>query len=164
MVFQKKPSVYKAVPIDAPVFLELKSVKGLPLEKTIARELKKAGIFAPVFQQSELLDTLVAGDKNIGNSVLNSPFLVAFTLEGKKNLVPLFILRAETNSKKNNAINLVQKVFGSDYTSTKRTYSGRKITSFSSLNVKTEFHFALHQRNATGKPKGNIGRAGHPSA
>ena len=82
--FSKETSIYKAVPMDAPMFLELKSIKGLPLGKTIAQEIKKAGLFTYVFQKAEFLDTLVSGNKDIGNSVLNSPLVIAFTLEGKK--------------------------------------------------------------------------------
>ena len=151
--FSKETSIYKAVPMDAPMFLELKSIKGLPLGKTIAQEIKKAGLFTYVFQKAEFLDTLVSGNKDIGNSVLNSPLVIAFTLEGKKNLVPLLVLKAETNSKKNNAINLIEKIFGTNYTSTKRSYNGRKITSYKSSNHNTEFHYAHTNGMLLASPK-----------
>lgn len=140
--FSKEASIYKAVPIDAPAFIELKSLKGIPIENYIANDLKKSGIFASLFTRISLIDSLVASSKEINTSILSEPLIIAFTLEGKENLVPLLILKAETNNKKNSAINLINKLFNEvEYTSVNRQYNGRKITRLKSNSNASEFHY-----------------------
>ena len=152
--FSKETSIYKAVPMDAPVFFELKSIKSIPLDNQIAEELKKSAIFTPLFQRTSLLDSLVSSTKEIGSSVLNSPLVIAFTLEGKKNLVPLFILKAESNNKKNHATHLIDKLFGTaSFTSSKRQYNGRKIVSYKSAKNHAEFHYTLSNGLLIASPK-----------
>ncbi len=154
VTFSKETSIYKAVPIDAPAFIELKSINGIPLNNNVVLDLKKSGIFPSLFSNLELLDSLVSSSKEINNSVLNEPLIIAFTLEGRENLVPLIILKAETNNKRNSVIALINKLFPQgEYTSSKRPYNGRKIIGMKPIDSNKEFHYTHTNGLVIASPK-----------
>ncbi len=150
----KETSIYKAVPIDAPLFIEVNSLKSIPLRDNIFLGLENAGIMKPLFSTISRIDSLIAGSKDIPGSIRDETVLVVLTLEGKGNIVPLFILKAQSNSKKNGLKALVAKLFpATKYIYTKRPYNGRKIIGATLKSSNKSFHYSFANGLFIASPK-----------
>ncbi len=93
--FPKDSSVYKAIPISAPFFFEINSVKNIPFNNAIIHELKEAGIGKLWFDFLYKSDSIVNTFDNLPKNLLNSPFIITWGYSGRNQMVPLLITRAE---------------------------------------------------------------------
>ena len=133
VTFTRETSVYKAVPVTSPIFAEFSSLKSIPFDNPVLKELlenKNTGSFLGRLQQ---LDTLIRNDKEIQNGLRHEPFILAFAFAGKNDLVPLLIKKADNNSKKKALENLLHQLLPQGkYKYETRDYNGYKITTISS--------------------------------
>lgn len=144
VTFSKETSVYKAVPVSSPFFIEFSSLQSIPGDNPIVLELIKSEISTDFFDWIEKLDTIIQNEKGIQNSLRNEPFILAFSFAGKNDLVPLFLKKADSNNKRKALEKLVQVLFHSDqYSYEKRNYSGHKIITISSAENKNSMFYCL---------------------
>ncbi len=97
--FSKDSSVYKAIPTSAPLFLEISSAKSVSFSNAIIHELNEAGIGKQWFDFLHQADSLISNTGKLPNSLLTSPFIIAWGYSGRNQMVPLLITKAEQNVK-----------------------------------------------------------------
>jgi len=130
IIFTRETSVYRAVPVNSPVFIEINSIKSIPFDNEILQEAKKSGINILQLSWLEKLDTIIKNNNDIANSLRNNSFIVAYGFAGKNTPVPLFIYKAESNSKKKALQQLVESLYpAEEFSIEKKNYSGVKINS-----------------------------------
>ncbi|MBT6763781.1 MAG: hypothetical protein HOA90_04540 [Prolixibacteraceae bacterium] len=142
VTFSRETSVYKAVPVSTPLFIEFSSIQSIPVENPIVQEFVKSEIWNEFFELIEKLDTIIQYKKDIQNNLRNEPFILAFNFTGKNELVPIVIKKADSNNKRKTLENLIQVLFPFDeYLYDKRNYNGHRITTIStSANSNTLFY------------------------
>lgn len=133
VTFTKETSVYKAVPVTSPVFAEFSSLKSIPFDNPVLQALLQNENTNAFFSRLQQLDSLIQNDKEIQNGLRREPFILAFGIAGKSDLVPLLIKNADTNNKRRAIDNLLQQLFPSGkYKYETRDYNGYKITTITS--------------------------------
>ncbi len=129
VAFSKETSMYKAIPLNTPFFVELSSFNALPNDNLLVQEIKSAEIAPSFFSWIEKVDTIIQNN-NIPESLKNDPVLVAFSFSGKNDLYPVFIKKAENNAKKNAIEDLLSAFYpDGEFAHENRNYSGYKIVS-----------------------------------
>jgi hypothetical protein len=124
----KEASLYKAVPLDAPFFLEIKSVANFPKDNKVYSTIQKTGFFSQFTSLISRIDSSLAIMGAGGTELRNEPFLIAMNLEGRDNFIPLFIAKAETSHKEKNLESFVSAIFPNESNSIKhRNYNNEKI-------------------------------------
>ena len=88
VTFSRETSVYKAVPVSTPLFIEFSSIQSIPVENPIVQEFVKSEIWNEFFELIEKLDTIIQYKKDIQNNLRNEPFILAFNFTGKNERVP----------------------------------------------------------------------------
>jgi len=126
--FVRDTSVYRAVPVSAPFFFELSSVRGIPEEISIVQELKNAQIGNEWFAFLNQADSLIEITDGLPRNLRNSPFLLAYGIAGRNELVPLIITRAESNSRQNALEQFIRTLYPpGEYHYTTREYGKHQI-------------------------------------
>lgn len=142
--FSRETSVYKAVPVNSPLFIEINSIKSIPFEDIIVTEAKTSGIKLFRLSWLEKLDTLIKNNSEIANSLRNNSFIVAYGFAGKNTPVPLFIKKAESKNKKRALEQLIADLYpGEEFSMEKKNYSGIKINSFKANQNNEEMYFCF---------------------
>ncbi|HKL32323.1 MAG TPA: hypothetical protein VJ919_07315 [Tangfeifania sp.] len=127
--FSKDTSLYKAVPVTAPFFIEFNSLKTIPLNNPLLQELQNAGIWADFFSLTQHLDSLIENSEELPGSLRDNQFILSFGFSGRNDLVPLIIAKAESNNQKNAFKNLANTVFpASGYMYQTKEYGNHTIT------------------------------------
>jgi hypothetical protein len=75
--FFEGTSAYHAVPLDAPLFFEINSVRSIPLANAMFQELKEANLWQSFFSLSERFDSLVSKSAGVPSGLLNDKVLIA---------------------------------------------------------------------------------------
>lgn len=141
--FLKETSVYKAIPVTSPVFIEFSSLKSVPLKNPLIQEMMNAEIGASFFILIEKLDTIIKNQKEIQNGLRNEPFILALSFAGKSDLFPVIIKKADNNNKRKSLEKLVETLYPEgNFVYEPRNYSGNKITKVSSQNTDV-LHFCF---------------------
>jgi hypothetical protein len=122
ITFSNDTSLYKAVPVSAPFFVEFGSLKSIPFENPALSELLKAGIWNSFFEITHNLDSLIENSEDLPGNLRDNRFILSFGFSGRNNLVPLIILKAEGNNRKN----AFQNLFNSYYSSNKFNFQTKK--------------------------------------
>src|SRR5210317_684267 len=91
VVFSKETSLYKAVAISTPVFVEFNSLKSIPKENQILNELSGIEDFSWLIKKIDVTQSAILGDKEIQNHFSRTPFIIAFDFIGKNVIKPLII-------------------------------------------------------------------------
>jgi len=133
--FFKETSLYKAVPLSVPVFIELNSVKSIPFKNSVFDryfELEKVSKISHWIQE---LDSTISENNKIQNGLRSDPFILAIGFMGNKILTPLVIQKAESSGRKKSIENLARALYPeSENTYTEIDYTGYKITTVTSVN------------------------------
>ncbi|MFW5774069.1 MAG: hypothetical protein ACOCWD_05230, partial [Tangfeifania sp.] len=133
--FSKDTSLFKAVPVTAPVFIEFNSLKTVPLNNPLLQELQNAGIWTDFFSLTQNLDSLIENREELPGSLRNNQFILSFGFSGRNDLVPLIIAKAESSNRKDAFKNLVNTVFpASRYTYQTKEYGTHTITEIVNAN------------------------------
>lgn len=120
--FVKDTSVYKAVPVSSPFFLELKSIRSLPFENTFVQQLDSAGIGEGWFTFLHTADSLIETTDDLPRSLRNSSFLLAYGIAGRNELIPLLITRAGSDNRQNALEQFIKTVYSPE----KHNYTARE--------------------------------------
>ena len=144
ITFSKETSVYKAVPVTSPGFIEFRSLKSFPLDNPVIKEMMGSNIGDSFLGLVSQLDSVIKNNSAVQN-VRNEPFILALGFAGKNDLISLFIKNANTNSKKNDIKKLMGALYpAGDFKYEERNYSGNKITDISKGN-KPIVHFCFSE-------------------
>jgi hypothetical protein len=135
ITFSNDTSLYKAIPVSAPFFVEFKSLKSIPFENPAISEIEKAGIWNNFFEIAHNLDSLIENSDELSGNFRDNRFIISFGFSGRNNLAPLIILKAEGSNRKN----ACQKLLNSYYSSNKfnfqtREYGNNSITEIVNTN------------------------------
>lgn len=127
--FSKDTSLYKAVPVTAPVFIEFNSLKTIPINTPLLQELQNAGIGTDFFKLAQNLDSLIENSEELPGNLRDNQFILSFGFSGRNDLVPLIIAKAESSNRKNAFKTLANTVFpASKYTYQTKEYGNHTIT------------------------------------
>ena len=111
MPFFKDTSIYKAIPVSSPFFFEVNSARAVSPSNAILAELDQAGIGSEWFDFIRQADSLVNANESLSKNFLNSPFLLAYSVSGRNQMVPLIIKRAESHGQQAMAENFFQLLY-----------------------------------------------------
>lgn len=127
--FSKDSSVYKAIPISAPLFLEVSSAKSVSFNNAIIHELEKAGIGKTWFDFLHKADSLVSRIDKLPKNLLNSPFIITWGYSGRNQMVPLIITKSESGTRKRSLEEFLHALYPSAiYSYNEKEYGKHTIT------------------------------------
>ena len=142
--FFRETSLYKAVPLSVPVFIELNSLKSVPFKNSVFDryfELEKVSKISRWIQE---LDSTISENNKIQNGLRIDPFILAIGFMGDKILTPLVIQKAESSGKKKSIENLARALYPEpENTYTEIDYTGYKITTVTSVNVANMLNYCF---------------------
>jgi hypothetical protein len=141
--FSGDTSAFRAVPIDAPLFIEFPSLSGIPSDNEAVKGLFRSGILNHFSVFTSRIDSLITGTEAIGNALRNTPFIVSLTMEGKEEVIPLLILKVESAKRKKELELLIATLYPSaDYGYASRQYNGKKIFDVRKNNGQDAFSYS----------------------
>jgi len=145
IIFSKETSMYKAVPVSAPVFVELSALKSVPLENPIVNELLAHEKDILFFRKVAMMDSLIRKNKEIQKGLRNESLLLAFDFVGENEVFPLIILKAETSGKQKSLEKFLSILYSqTNYAFVETEYSNHKITTVARSNPNKEvLHFCF---------------------
>ncbi len=150
----KETSMYKAVPLSAPVFIELNALKSIPIDNPIFKvliDMEKNILF---LNNVAKIDSLIQNNKEIQNNLRYEPFILAFDFVGESNVFPLIINKVESSKKQKAMRNLLTALFPSDkFTYEEEVYSKHKITTIKTAQDKEALHFCFTDGLFLASPK-----------
>ncbi|WP_167614310.1 DUF3352 domain-containing protein [Maribellus sediminis] len=140
-VFSRETSLYKAVPVTAPVFVEASSLKAIPTENPVLMQLSGVGDLGWAMQKLEETITDINSSKDIQNQWFKRPVILAFDLVGEDKLRPVIISKIKSGEELAGLQNLLMQLTHTTGTSPhERKYSGHKVFSLTNTEGKS-VHF-----------------------
>ena len=154
-IFSKETSLYKAVPVSAPVFVEIKDLRSLPFDHPMVKEIVKLDKDLLYLKEASLIDSLIKNNRGVPNSLRDESFLVAFDFVGEKSIFPLIVTKSGNGNKKAALENLISVVYPSSrYAVSSENYSKYKISSVVNKgNNNAVFHFCFADGLFLASPK-----------
>lgn len=129
IAFSRDTSAYKAIPVSSPFFLEIGSLSSIPFENPLIQECISAETDKSYAGALFHLDTLIRDTKDIPSFLRNSPFVLAFCITGRNQLVPLLLKKADGNNRKNAIIKLIHNIYPpAKFKYSEKDYGKSKIT------------------------------------
>jgi len=142
--FLKDTSIYKAVPVSAPFFFELNSIRSIPFDNSFVNELEKAGIGNNWFSFLHQADSLIEIKDDLPKSLRNSTLLLAYGTAGRNELVPLVITNSGSDNRKNALVKFIKTVYSpANYNYSARDYGKHQITEITDNNNKEILFFSF---------------------
>jgi len=127
--FSKDNALYKAVPVSAPLFIEFNSMGAIPSGNLVINEMQEAGIANSWFEFLQKSDSLIQITEDLPGNLRNNPFILAFGISGRNELVPLITTKAESQNKQLAYELLIQKLYPSgSFSYTEKEYGKHTIT------------------------------------
>jgi len=151
--FEESPA-YHAVPLDAPLFFEISSVRDIPLSNALLHEAREAGFLHSFFSLAEKFDSIIANTPDIPSGIRSDKLLVAFKHEGRDEMTPLFIVPLQGASRRK-AWNIFFDTFYSEneFQKSERSYDQYKVTDISNNQNLSIFTFAFADGLLLASPK-----------
>ncbi|HSO86646.1 MAG TPA: hypothetical protein VLQ91_08860 [Draconibacterium sp.] len=142
--FFKETSLYKAVPVSVPVFIELNSLKSIPVKNSIFEQYFEIEKVSQVSDWIQKLDSIIGDDNHIQNGLRSDPFILAIGFMGEKILTPLVIQKAESSGRKKSVDNLARALYPeTENTYSEIDYTGYKITSVTTADNVNVLNFCF---------------------
>ncbi len=142
--FFKETSLYTAVPVSVPVFIELNSFKSIPFDSPLFEKWTDVEKISGFKLWGEKLDSIIRENGDIQNGLRSDRFIVALGLMGDKSLTPLVIQKAESSGRQKSIETLSRVLFPEpEFTYTEIDYTGYKITSAITIDSKKSFHYCF---------------------
>ena len=142
--FFKETSLYNAVPVSVPLFVELNSLKSIPFDDPVFEkwmDVEKISGFKKWIQQ---LDSVIKENGDIQNGLRSERLVVALGLMGDKNFIPLIIQKAGGNSRKKSIEALSRVLFPEpDFTYSEIDYTGFKIVSGNTADGRKSINYCF---------------------
>ena len=153
--FTKETSMYKAVPVSAPFFLELSAFKSVPPDHPILKSFitkVRSNLF---LDEVALIDSLIQNNNDIPKSLRNEPMILAFDFVGENEVFPLVILKTESGTKQKLIQKFLTVLYSQPYYSFVETeYSRNKITTvLNTAQNKESLHFCFIEGLFLASPK-----------
>ena len=140
VIFSKDSSLYKAVPLSTPLFVEANSLRAIPTDNPVLEELAAIDDFGWVMNQVDQITEQISENDEIQKSWARRPVIVAFDFVGEDKLVPVIISAIKNADELNGMERLLNKLSGTDgSTPQERKYSGHKI-----FSIRTSTGKSLH--------------------
>lgn len=134
-IFSKETSLYKAVPISSPVFVEASSVRTIPFDNPLINALSGIESFGAATQKLEKTIDTISATKEIQSSWAKRPVILAFDFVGEDKLQPVLISKIRSSEELKGLELLLEKLMGvSGVTPQERKYSGYKVFSITNSN------------------------------
>lgn len=128
VVFSKETSLYKAVPISSPVFVELSSLNAIPKENSILQELNGIEEISWLLGKINETDLAIKGNSAIQNQLSKKPLIIALDFIGENVLKPVLITEIRTAEDLKGFEVLLEKLLDVPAASFKaRKYDGNRI-------------------------------------
>jgi hypothetical protein len=142
--FFKETSLYTAVPVSVPVFVELSSFKSIPLNSPLFEKWGDVEKINGFKNWGEKLDSIIRKNGDIQNGLRSDRFIIALGLMGDKSLTPLVIQKAESTGRQQSIEILSRVLFPEpEFTYNVIDYTGFKITSATTEDSKNSFHYCF---------------------
>lgn len=144
VVFSKETSLYKAVPLTAPVFVESVSLKALPLDNPIIGELSGITAFYHEIDRVKKIRKTIKTEEGIQDNLNSRPVILAFDFVGKNVLYPVIIFSLKSSKEISGLKTLLEKLTGVPQASfITRRYNGKKITEVPDSEEKSKLQFCI---------------------
>jgi hypothetical protein len=141
-VFSKETSLYKAVPVTAPVFVELSSINAIPKANPILEELIQIEDFAWLLLKFKETETSIKQNAEIQNKLAKKPVIIALDFIGENVLKPLIISEVKSSEELGGFEKLLEHMLGVSSASFKsRKYDGHKIVDIVNKDGKPILHY-----------------------
>jgi len=112
IVFSKETSLYKAVPVTAPVFVELSSLKAIPLKNQGIQELSAIPACSWLMKNVNALSHTIAEKEDVPRQWGKRPFIVAFDFVGEKRLEAILISKIKSSGEFKGMESLLNHITG----------------------------------------------------
>ena len=107
--FSKDTTLYKAIPVTTPFFMEAGSLSSIPFGNSVMKEF---ALIDKSYAGSFLnLDSLIRDSKEISPGLRNTPFVIAFCFTGRNQLMPLLVKKVDGSNRKNEILQFIQNLF-----------------------------------------------------
>ncbi|WP_340113505.1 outer membrane protein assembly factor BamB family protein [Maribellus mangrovi] len=131
IAYSRETSLYKAIPVTAPVFVEFSSLKAVPADNPVLEQLSGIGGLNRALKKLEQITNDISSNKEIQKQWLKRPVILAFDLVGEDKLRPVFISKIKSAEELNGIQNLLMQLTNtSGVTPQERKYSGHKVFSY----------------------------------
>ena len=150
--FAKETSMYKAVPLSAPFFVELSGLKSIPIDNPILKEFIETDNENLLLNKVAKIDSLIQNNKEIQNNLRNESFILAFDFVGESKAFPLVISKAENSNKQKE----IEKFLAILYSTNTSLYEEREYSKHKTINTeqnKNELHFCFTDGLFLASPK-----------
>ena len=153
-LFAKETSMYKAVPVSAPVFVELSALKSIPVENPIVQDLIAMEKNILFLSKVALIDSLIQNNEDIQNSLRNESLILAFDFVGENEIFPITIIMAENSAKQRSLEKFLSVIYpANNFSFSDKEYSKHKITTVQSAQNKDVLHFCFTDGLFLASPK-----------
>src|SRR6056297_1088823 len=125
--FSKDLSVFKAVPVSSPFFIELNGVQKFGDENPIWQEMEQAGMGKQWFKLLRKSDSLMTATENIPKNLRNTPVIISFGFAGRNELFPVVIGKAGTQNRRNAFTSLLHALHSPQKCSYRQRQYGKHI-------------------------------------
>lgn len=153
-IFVKETSMYKAVPVSAPVFVELNAIKSIPFNNPLVKELISFEEDILFLTKVATMDSLIQNNKEIQNGLRNESLVLAFDFVGESNVFPVIICKASSRTKQKHFEKFLSLLYpSSQYSYSERDYSTHSIKTIRSNQNKSSLHFCFSDGLFIASPK-----------
>lgn len=144
VIFSKETSLYKAVPLTAPVFVESVSLKALPLDNPLIAELSGIPTFNNEIERIKKIREVIKSEPEIYDNFNSRQVVLAFDFIGKNVLHPVIISSLKSSKEIAGLKVLIAKLTGVSQNSFKtRKYDGKKITEVIGNDGKSKLQYCV---------------------
>lgn len=142
-IFSKETSLYKAVPVTAPLFVEVSSLKSIPVDNPALVELSAFEVVGNMLKKIQESQNFISDVKEIQGSWAKRPFIVAFDFVGEEKIQPVIISKIRSGDELHGFERLLREILGTpDAEPAERKYSGHKIFSLKNTEGKSVHYCA----------------------
>lgn len=154
VIFPKETSMYKAVPLSAPVFLEIRSLKSIPINNPVLKEIIGTGGDFLFLNNVVSIDSLIQNNKKIQNSLRDEPIILAFDFVGENEIFPLIIIKSESSNKQKVLQDFLAILYPSNQFSLfEEEYSDHRITTVKTKQDENKLYYCFADGLLMASPK-----------
>ncbi len=145
VTFSRETSLYKAVPVSAPLFVEVSSLKAIPEENPVLNELSGFNLIGDMLQKISLSEKAISEIKEIQSSWGKRPFILAYDIVGENSVVPVIISPVKNAEELDGFKRLLGELGGNpNAVISEKKYSGHKIFMLTDAAGKTIYFSAAN--------------------
>ena len=143
-LFSKETSMYKAVPISVPVFVEISALKSIPVENPILKDLMAMEKNILFLSKVALMDSLIQNNNELQKSLLDESMILAFDFVGESDIFPIIIFRTESSNKQKSLAKFLSVLYpANQFSFSDKEYSKHKITTVQNKQNKDVMNFCF---------------------